>query len=79
MLAGQPIVPKHVWSNIDDPVKYTDPNPIGTGPFTEIVKFTNQVWELKVKILIIGKKENLKLINFAFLLFYQMNNNSCSY
>ena len=20
--------------------KYTDPNPIGTGPFTEIVKFT---------------------------------------
>ena len=46
VLAGQPIVPKHVWSNVDDPVKYTDPNPIGTGPFTEIVKFTNQVWEL---------------------------------
>ena len=46
VLAGQPIVPKHVWNNIDDPVKYTDPNPVGTGPFTEIVKFTNQVWEL---------------------------------
>ena len=27
-------------------MKFTDPNPIGTGPFTEITLFTNQVWEL---------------------------------
>ena len=46
VLSGQPIVPKHIWSDVDDPVKFTDPNPIGTGPFTEITLFTNQVWEL---------------------------------
>ena len=46
VLSGQPIVPKHIWEKIDDPVKFTDPNPVGTGPFTEISLFTNQVWEL---------------------------------
>ena len=46
VLSGQPIVPKHIWSNVTDPVKFTDPNPVGTGPFTEISLFTNQVWEL---------------------------------
>ena len=45
-IAGQTIVPKHIWSKIEDPVKFTNPNPIGTGPFTEILKFQNQVWEL---------------------------------
>ncbi len=33
-LADQtPIVPKHIWSAIKDPVTYKDPNPVGTGPF----------------------------------------------
>ncbi|HZR40837.1 MAG TPA: ABC transporter substrate-binding protein, partial [Ktedonobacteraceae bacterium] len=27
------IVPQHIWSNIADPTKYADTNPIGTGPF----------------------------------------------
>ncbi|MGR5130187.1 ABC transporter substrate-binding protein [Photobacterium swingsii] len=31
-----PIVPKHQWKNVKDPVKYTNPTPIGTGPFTTI-------------------------------------------
>lgn len=28
------IVPKHIWSTISDPVKYTNDKPVGTGPFT---------------------------------------------
>ena len=46
VLSGQPIVPKHIWSRESDPVKFTNPNPIGTGPFTEVTLFSNQVWEL---------------------------------
>jgi peptide/nickel transport system substrate-binding protein len=32
--AGQVIVPEHIWSKISDPTTWTDPNPVGTGPFT---------------------------------------------
>jgi peptide/nickel transport system substrate-binding protein len=33
-IAGQqPIVPKHIWTQIKDPVAENDPVPIGTGPF----------------------------------------------
>ena len=45
-VAGQPIVAKHIWEDIENPVKFTNPEPIGTGPFTEILRFENQVWEL---------------------------------
>jgi len=45
-LAHLPIVPEHVWSGVDDPVTFTNPEPVGTGPFTEIRLFTPQVWEL---------------------------------
>ena len=27
------IVPEHVWSKVEDPVKFNNPNPVGTGPF----------------------------------------------
>jgi peptide/nickel transport system substrate-binding protein len=34
-VAGQtPIVPKHIWAGIKDPVKYTDKTPVGSGPYT---------------------------------------------
>ncbi|HTT88041.1 MAG TPA: ABC transporter substrate-binding protein [Acidimicrobiales bacterium] len=33
LLAEQPIVPEHIWSKITDPTKFTNPNPVGTGPF----------------------------------------------
>ena len=46
VIASQPIIPKHIWDKIEDPVKFTNPSPVGTGPFTEILKFKNQVWEL---------------------------------
>ena len=32
-LAQTPIVPKHIWSSITNPVKYTNTHPVGTGPF----------------------------------------------
>lgn len=45
-LAQQPIVPEHIWKDVADPVKYTNENPVATGPFTEINVFQNQVYEL---------------------------------
>ncbi|MDG1481307.1 MAG: ABC transporter substrate-binding protein [Myxococcota bacterium] len=45
-LAHQPIVPEHVWSDIDDPITFTNPDPVGTGPFTEVTLFESQVFEL---------------------------------
>jgi peptide/nickel transport system substrate-binding protein len=32
-LSSQVIVPKHIWSKVKDPQTYTDPNPVGTGPY----------------------------------------------
>lgn len=45
-LSHQPIVPEHVWSEVDDPLTFTNPNPVGTGPFTEIRTFQNQMYEV---------------------------------
>ena len=44
-IVGVPIVPEHVWSGIDDPVTFANENPIGSGPLTEITRFTPQVYE----------------------------------
>lgn len=45
-IGGQVIVPEHIWSTIDDPVTYTNEEPIGTGPFTEVTRFEAQIFEL---------------------------------
>ncbi len=45
-LAPVPIVPEHVWSRVPDPVTFPNENPVGTGPFTEVRLFQNQVYEL---------------------------------
>jgi peptide/nickel transport system substrate-binding protein len=45
-IAHLPIVPAHVWGAVADPVTFTNPEPVGTGPFTEVRVFRNQVWEL---------------------------------
>src|SRR5215831_1263029 len=37
-----PVVPKHIWANVADPVKYVDTNAIGTGPYM-LKTFTPQV------------------------------------
>ena len=32
-IAGQAILPQKVWSTVSDPATFTDPNPVGTGPY----------------------------------------------
>lgn len=45
-LSHQVIAPDHVWSEIDDPALYTNTTPVGTGPFTEILTFQGQSYDL---------------------------------
>ena len=45
-IAEQIIIPKHIWKELEDPLKFSNPNPVGTGPFTEVLRFNSQVWEL---------------------------------
>ena len=45
-IAEQVIIPKHIWKELEDPLKFSNPNPVGTGPFTEVLRFNSQVWEL---------------------------------
>jgi peptide/nickel transport system substrate-binding protein len=35
LIEQQLIVPEHIWSKVDDPATFTDPTPIGTGPYVE--------------------------------------------
>jgi len=44
-LADFPVVPKHVWKDVTDPVAFKNENPVGSGPMTEIRRFTPQVYE----------------------------------
>ncbi|WP_375752657.1 ABC transporter substrate-binding protein [Vibrio sp. HN007] len=39
-----PIVAEHVWKEVKDPTTFTNENPVGTGPFTEIDTFTPQLY-----------------------------------
>ena len=45
-IAHQPIVPAHIWREVSDPVAFTNPAPVATGPFTEVRVFRSQVYEL---------------------------------
>ena len=36
------IIPRHIWSKVADPATFTNPNPIGSGPFTKVLRFTSQ-------------------------------------
>lgn len=37
------VVPEHIWHDVDDPVTFTNaPNPVGSGPLTDIRRFTAQ-------------------------------------
>lgn len=40
------IVPEHTWQDVDDPVAFTNDTPVGTGPFTEVVNFSAQAYEV---------------------------------
>ena len=45
-IGQQVIAPQHIWSKIPNPVTYTNPTPVGTGPFTQITSFTPQAYVL---------------------------------
>jgi peptide/nickel transport system substrate-binding protein len=45
-IATQVIVAEHIWKSVDDPVKFANENPVGTGPFTEVPVFQNQIYEV---------------------------------
>jgi peptide/nickel transport system substrate-binding protein len=45
-IVAQRIVPEHIWKDVEDPVAFTNENPVATGPFTEVRLFRNQVYEL---------------------------------
>ncbi|MEZ9232021.1 ABC transporter substrate-binding protein [Vibrio amylolyticus] len=39
-----PVVAEHVWKDVSDPISFTNENPVGTGPMTEIERFTPRVY-----------------------------------
>jgi peptide/nickel transport system substrate-binding protein len=43
---AQLIVPEHVWSKVADPVRFSNEDPVATGPFTQVRLFQNQVYEI---------------------------------
>ena len=63
-IAGQVyIVPQSVWSKVGDPGKYTDANPVGTGPYT-LSQFTSQGVTLKVNPSYWGGKPAVSTVEF---------------
>ena len=45
-LNGVFVVPKHVFSQVPDINKWTNPRPVGSGPFTRVTRFSAQSYEL---------------------------------
>jgi peptide/nickel transport system substrate-binding protein len=45
-IAGEVILPQHIWSSVGNPATYTDANPVGTGPWM-LSTFTPQGFTLK--------------------------------
>ena len=42
MIANYYIVPKHIWSNVKDPMNFQNPNPVGSGPITEVTSIDDK-------------------------------------
>jgi peptide/nickel transport system substrate-binding protein len=36
------VVPQHIWSKVADPATFTNPSPVGSGPFAVVGRFTAQ-------------------------------------
>src|SRR5258706_14244444 len=45
-IGQQPIVAEHKWKDVAQPAAFDDPTPVGTGPFTEVIRFEPTVYEL---------------------------------
>lgn len=46
LIGGLRPVPQHIWSEIEDPVLYTNDDPVATGPFTTVSSFSEQSFTL---------------------------------
>ncbi len=42
MLSNVKILPEHIWATVKHPDVFTNPNPVGTGPFTQVLNFSGQ-------------------------------------
>jgi peptide/nickel transport system substrate-binding protein len=42
VLNAQFVVPQHIWSKVADPATFTNENPVGSGPFAKLGRFTAQ-------------------------------------
>ncbi len=40
------VVPKHVWASVKDPATFTNSNPVSSGPYNKITRFTGQDYVL---------------------------------
>jgi peptide/nickel transport system substrate-binding protein len=45
-LNGAIVVPQHIWSKITNPATFTNPHPVGSGPFNTVARFTTQDYVL---------------------------------
>jgi peptide/nickel transport system substrate-binding protein len=45
-IAGTAILPEHIWGSVSNPATYTDPTPVGTGPYM-LSSYTPQGFTLK--------------------------------
>jgi peptide/nickel transport system substrate-binding protein len=46
LLGGQLIVPEHIWAEVENPIEFTNEDPVATGPFTEVSDFQTQVYQV---------------------------------
>ncbi|PKR49028.1 ABC transporter substrate-binding protein [Thalassospira marina] len=60
-----PIVPEHVWADIAEPVTFANETPVGSGPMTEITRFTPQTYD-QCRNPHYWDAENLKVDCFRF-------------
>jgi peptide/nickel transport system substrate-binding protein len=42
VLNAQFVIPQHIWSKVTDPATFTNPNPVGSGPFAAVGRFSTQ-------------------------------------
>ena len=45
-LVNVPIVPRHVWSKVKNVTEFANPNPVGSGPFNRVTRFSGQSYQL---------------------------------
>ena len=45
-LNGVIVIPKHIWSKVSNPSTFTDPHPVGSGPFNQVALFSTQSYVL---------------------------------